>query len=106
MCIRDSLSADWTDKSAVGCAPYRPTLSLRNLRYWRTCVISLWACYAMSGTDVAYGATSFGLLAAESGQLRYCYAMSGTDIMFRAIGLGACYALSGTDSAYDAARKL
>eukprot|EP00961_Rhodomonas_salina_P176551 2379522-Rhodomonas_salina.3 len=47
------------------------------------------ACYAMSGTDVAYGATS----AHGRGQSRGCVSS--------AICLRACYAVSGTDLAYD-----
>eukprot|EP00961_Rhodomonas_salina_P244289 3301299-Rhodomonas_salina.3 len=36
--------------------------------------ISLRACYAMSGTDIAYATKMTGI------SLRACYAMSGTDI--------------------------
>eukprot|EP00961_Rhodomonas_salina_P235358 3181226-Rhodomonas_salina.1 len=54
--------------------------------------ICLRARYALSGTGLAYGATS----------LRKCYAVSGTDIAHGATCLRACYALSGTDLAYGA----
>eukprot|EP00961_Rhodomonas_salina_P261626 3535963-Rhodomonas_salina.3 len=54
--------------------------------------ISLRACYAISGTGIAYGAIS----------LRACYAISGTDLAYGAISLRACYAMSGTDLAYGA----
>eukprot|EP00961_Rhodomonas_salina_P014722 197497-Rhodomonas_salina.2 len=53
----------------------------------------LCVCYAMSGTDIAYGAT----------RLRACYAMSGADLPYGAIRLRACYAMCGTDIAYGAA---
>eukprot|EP00961_Rhodomonas_salina_P221706 2997745-Rhodomonas_salina.1 len=72
--------------------------------------IRLRAAYAMSGTDLAYGAVS----------LRSCYAMSGTDLphalpspyaramrcpsVCSTITLRACYAMSGTDIAYGATR--
>eukprot|EP00961_Rhodomonas_salina_P171017 2305774-Rhodomonas_salina.7 len=49
--------------------------------------ISLRTCYAMSGTDLAYGAIC----------LRACYAVSGTDVGDGATCLRACYAMSGTD---------
>eukprot|EP00961_Rhodomonas_salina_P237675 3212753-Rhodomonas_salina.1 len=46
----------------------------------------------MSGTDLRHGDTC----------LRACYAMSGTDPAYGAILL--CYAMSGTDLAYGARR--
>eukprot|EP00961_Rhodomonas_salina_P189928 2562424-Rhodomonas_salina.3 len=56
-------------------------------RYWkRRGEGSRGICYAMSGTDIAYAA-------------RVCYATSGTDILGTA---GICYAMSGTDVPYAA----
>eukprot|EP00961_Rhodomonas_salina_P092859 1249926-Rhodomonas_salina.1 len=61
--------------------------------------IRLRACYAISGTDIAYGAV----------RLRACYAIPGTNLAYGAIrllayafGLRACYAMSSTDLAYGA----
>eukprot|EP00961_Rhodomonas_salina_P185997 2511256-Rhodomonas_salina.2 len=59
----------------------------------------------MSGTEIAYGATSFdrpNLF--YTGQksaiyLRACDAMPGTDIAYGAIGVRTCYSMSGTDVA-------
>eukprot|EP00961_Rhodomonas_salina_P027935 377831-Rhodomonas_salina.6 len=48
--------------------------------------IVLRACYAMSGTEIAYVAIG----------LRPCYAMSGTGIAYGAIGLRACCSVSGS----------
>eukprot|EP00961_Rhodomonas_salina_P004128 56869-Rhodomonas_salina.3 len=65
--------------------------------------------YAMSGTDIAYGATPETLLRhhppycpayAAIGQA--CYAMPGTDIARGAIGPRACYAMSSTELACGA----
>eukprot|EP00961_Rhodomonas_salina_P102084 1373078-Rhodomonas_salina.1 len=58
----------------------------------------------MSGTDLAYGATSAGysLTFRCAISLRFHYAMSGTDIPYGASFLRACYAMRGTDLAYDA----
>eukprot|EP00961_Rhodomonas_salina_P303411 3941220-Rhodomonas_salina.1 len=47
--------------------------------------MGLRACYALSGTGLAYVAMG----------LRACYALSGTDLAYAAMGLRACYALSG-----------
>eukprot|EP00961_Rhodomonas_salina_P036379 488954-Rhodomonas_salina.1 len=54
----------------------------------------------MSGSDIAYGCIG----------LRACYAMSGTDLAYAATCLRVptrvwCYGMSGTDLAYDATRK-
>eukprot|EP00961_Rhodomonas_salina_P132472 1782750-Rhodomonas_salina.2 len=54
--------------------------------------ISLRACYALSGTDKAFGAIS----------LRACYAIPRTDIAYGAVSLRGCYALHGAETAYDA----
>eukprot|EP00961_Rhodomonas_salina_P018006 242128-Rhodomonas_salina.5 len=57
--------------------------------------ILLRLCYALSGTDKAYGAIL----------LRLCYALSGTDIAYGVpdIAYGtSCCAISGTDIAYPA----
>eukprot|EP00961_Rhodomonas_salina_P303054 3941078-Rhodomonas_salina.6 len=127
--------------SAYGCAMRCPVLRKRmvlcgvrfpSLSAWRgrnQVSISLRACYAMSGTDIAYGAIS----------LRACYAMSGTGTFLSAypfatrrpvltqrlsayaratrsanlvlttdpasISLRGCYAESGTDIAYGATEK-
>eukprot|EP00961_Rhodomonas_salina_P073203 983480-Rhodomonas_salina.2 len=54
--------------------------------------ISLRACYAMSGTDLANDDVS----------LCACYAMSGTEIAYGAISLRACYTMPSTDLAYGA----
>eukprot|EP00961_Rhodomonas_salina_P267808 3618292-Rhodomonas_salina.1 len=37
--------------------------------------------------------------------LRACYAMSGTDLAYGAICLRSCYAMSGTDLGYAATRR-
>eukprot|EP00961_Rhodomonas_salina_P161130 2169321-Rhodomonas_salina.4 len=64
--------------------------------------ICLHACYAMSGTHMAYGATCQCTTCVNEVSsaicLRACYAMSGTD--------GACVhpATSGTDLAYATVR--
>eukprot|EP00961_Rhodomonas_salina_P173672 2342101-Rhodomonas_salina.1 len=52
--------------------------------------------YAVSGTEIGYGATSPAI------GLRARYAMPGTDVASGAISLRACYAMSGTDGAYGA----
>eukprot|EP00961_Rhodomonas_salina_P223757 3025635-Rhodomonas_salina.1 len=52
--------------------------------FWVNSAICLRACYAMSGTDIVYGAI----------YPRVCYAMSG------------CYAILGTELAYAAMRCL
>eukprot|EP00961_Rhodomonas_salina_P062130 834044-Rhodomonas_salina.1 len=89
------------------------------------------ACYAMSGTDIAYGATTRGVPTRARSirvwsvpspyacatrcpiltsrivcaiPLRVCYTMSGTDIAHGATCLRVCYAMSGTDIAYGATR--
>eukprot|EP00961_Rhodomonas_salina_P041637 560421-Rhodomonas_salina.2 len=82
-----------------------------------------WACgtlfgvflcprYAMSGTEIAYGATR-GCVPGPPSQLPYLvspyalrvsYAMSGSDIAYDASSLRSCYAVSGTDLAYGATR--
>eukprot|EP00961_Rhodomonas_salina_P301601 3940536-Rhodomonas_salina.1 len=86
--------------------------------------ISLRACYAMSSTDLAHGATRHqqvcilqrgrGGRAEVSICLRVCRAMSGTGIAYGlfatpgtklapgAIGLRTCYAMSGTELAFGA----
>eukprot|EP00961_Rhodomonas_salina_P086560 1163875-Rhodomonas_salina.1 len=63
---------------------YLPTRVLCAVRYWYSVwrAICVRVCYAMSGTDIAYGATC----------VRVCYAMSATC-------LRACYAMSGTEMA-------
>eukprot|EP00961_Rhodomonas_salina_P287042 3878628-Rhodomonas_salina.2 len=55
-------------------------------------VICLQACYAMSGTDLAYGAT----------QCQSPYASKAGHGVTSRISLRACYAMSGTDIAYAA----
>eukprot|EP00961_Rhodomonas_salina_P295765 3935777-Rhodomonas_salina.2 len=47
-------------------------------------------CYALSGTELAYGA------------IARCYALSGTELVYGAIAIciRLCYALSGTELAY------
>eukprot|EP00961_Rhodomonas_salina_P301355 3940428-Rhodomonas_salina.1 len=72
---------------APGTNCYPPTQLLRDVR--------LCACYAMSGTDLVYGAIG----------LRACYEMSGTDIAYSMVGLCAFYAISGTGIAYKATRS-
>eukprot|EP00961_Rhodomonas_salina_P174870 2358836-Rhodomonas_salina.4 len=78
-------------------ARYRPTRALCDVRRRRDVLfrlrrvdsaICLRACYAMSGTEIAYSAIC----------LRACYAMSGTEIADGANCLG-------TDMAYDAAPR-
>eukprot|EP00961_Rhodomonas_salina_P305612 3941981-Rhodomonas_salina.4 len=81
--------------TVMACVLYLPTHTLRNARYRcsgptglspRRCYrfpIGLRTCYAMSGTDLAYAATSLGQPAAQVNSttvLRSCYAMSGTDL--------------------------
>eukprot|EP00961_Rhodomonas_salina_P234591 3170587-Rhodomonas_salina.4 len=56
--------------------------------------ISLRACCAISGTDLACHATD----------LRAPYGISGSDIAYYATSLRARYAMSGTDLAYHATR--
>eukprot|EP00961_Rhodomonas_salina_P041535 559058-Rhodomonas_salina.1 len=65
------------------------------------------ACYAMPGTDVAYGTSGnarqqYCRKVSSAISLRACYTMSGTDRACGAIGLRACYATSGTDLACGA----
>eukprot|EP00961_Rhodomonas_salina_P008786 119595-Rhodomonas_salina.2 len=91
---------------------YAATLALCDVRYLasvcrydvlhdvrRSYAISLRACYALSGTDLAYAAIC----------LRVCYTLARTDLAKGAIGLRdvrfasslcACYAMSGTRIAY------
>eukprot|EP00961_Rhodomonas_salina_P167211 2253471-Rhodomonas_salina.1 len=76
----------------------------------------------MSGTDIAYAATTGGGGDGNAGYsaivprgvrldptrsaiaLRACRAMSGTDLAYGAVGLCACYAVSGSDIAYGCTR--
>eukprot|EP00961_Rhodomonas_salina_P305211 3941904-Rhodomonas_salina.1 len=76
------------------------------------------ATYAMSGTEIAYDATSVASTLTPSGAcpiiLRCCYAMPGTEIAYDTISLcdvrcalfptilHACYAMPGTGIAYGA----
>eukprot|EP00961_Rhodomonas_salina_P068955 925982-Rhodomonas_salina.2 len=83
-----------------------------------TTVFSLHTCYAVSGTDLAYGAASYALAircAALADEIRaagnliddpevvhvWCYAMSGTNIAWYC-DIVWCYAMSGTDIAHGA----
>eukprot|EP00961_Rhodomonas_salina_P139218 1873633-Rhodomonas_salina.1 len=75
-------------------AKLSPEKTITMHRYVVSSATCLRACYAMSGTDIAYGATC----------LRACYAVSGTDMAHGAVCLGACYAMSGTDIAYGGTR--
>eukprot|EP00961_Rhodomonas_salina_P043609 586232-Rhodomonas_salina.3 len=72
------------------------------------------SCYAVSGTDVAYGATRIRVYRVPIRSdmrggwaivLRACYAMSSTDVAYGVIGLRARYEMSGTDLAYGATRR-
>eukprot|EP00961_Rhodomonas_salina_P028302 382159-Rhodomonas_salina.1 len=54
--------------------------------------ISLCVCYAMSGTDVAYGVIG----------LRTCCVVPGTNAAYGATSLHRCSAMSGTDVGYGA----
>eukprot|EP00961_Rhodomonas_salina_P275524 3722609-Rhodomonas_salina.1 len=78
--------------SGTGTAPRRMVLAgERDVRS----PICLRACYAVSGTFVAFGAMS----------LRACYAVSGTGVAFGAMNLRACYAVSGNGAAYGATKS-
>eukprot|EP00961_Rhodomonas_salina_P249754 3375935-Rhodomonas_salina.5 len=80
-----------TDKAYAVCLRYQLTV-----------------CYAMSGTDIAYAATSADQCAEQVKSaicLRACYATSSTDIAYAAICLRACYAVSVTDLAYAASSR-
>eukprot|EP00961_Rhodomonas_salina_P190536 2570862-Rhodomonas_salina.3 len=57
--------------------------------------ISLSACYAMSGTELAH------LLSVRS-----CYAKSGTELAYPVISLRASYAMSGTERVFAATRRV
>eukprot|EP00961_Rhodomonas_salina_P198729 2680395-Rhodomonas_salina.3 len=72
------------------------------------------ACYAMSGTELAYGATRSAWKWMESGSLLVgptlfayaislciCYAVSGTELAYAST---LCHAMSGTDIEYAATR--
>eukprot|EP00961_Rhodomonas_salina_P287382 3882917-Rhodomonas_salina.2 len=63
-------------------------------------------CYALSGTEPAYGSTSWlyrFLDADDSGtRLRTSYEVSGTDLVYGAVCLRLCYAIPGTDLAHTA----
>eukprot|EP00961_Rhodomonas_salina_P223700 3024940-Rhodomonas_salina.1 len=76
--------------------------------------IRLRACYAMSGTDLAYVASVHAYECVVRDRvlthrkvvcmyLRACYAMSGSHMPHMC--LRACYAVSGTDLAYAATRR-
>eukprot|EP00961_Rhodomonas_salina_P301477 3940481-Rhodomonas_salina.9 len=68
--------------------------------------ILLRACYAMSGTVIAYAAPTSVLCDVRT-DIAYgtvCLRVSGTDLEYDRIPLCACYAMSGTDLAYDATR--
>eukprot|EP00961_Rhodomonas_salina_P010310 138426-Rhodomonas_salina.1 len=85
--------------------PYLPTRCLRTDLVSRA--ISLRACYAVSGTDLAYALLPpyYAVRSTDIAiSLRACCAMSGTDLAYRAIGLRPCYAMSNTDVAYGATR--
>eukprot|EP00961_Rhodomonas_salina_P139689 1879891-Rhodomonas_salina.2 len=66
--------------------PLSPYAVLRDVRDWPSvCFYRPTPCYAMSGTDLAYGATS---LRDSRTDLAYgaatCYAMGGTDLLYGA----------------------
>eukprot|EP00961_Rhodomonas_salina_P171013 2305774-Rhodomonas_salina.3 len=108
-----------------GYAPLSAYAILRSVRYLhRVCsAMGLRACYAMSGTDLAYGVTSGVRLSGACEErkrwrgtapppicLGTCYAMSVGEkhVLMQPCqvpypsGLRACYAMSGTDLAYAA----
>eukprot|EP00961_Rhodomonas_salina_P303678 3941322-Rhodomonas_salina.6 len=71
--------------------------------------ICLRACYAMSGTEIAYGRRSTRgaprarlRLVGSAIRLRASYAMSGTDLAAAATHLRPCYVMSSTNLAYCA----
>eukprot|EP00961_Rhodomonas_salina_P303717 3941342-Rhodomonas_salina.2 len=61
--------------------------------------IALRVCCAMSGTDRAYGGITLRACCASPHNLRARYAMSGTGIAYSTVALHACYAMSGTETA-------
>eukprot|EP00961_Rhodomonas_salina_P042527 571429-Rhodomonas_salina.1 len=85
----------WVGYAAMAGERYTPEIAVFggawSTGYTVDSAINLRACYAMPGTDIAYGAV--GLCA--------CYAMSGTDMAYAnsAIRLRARFAVPGTDTA-------